>query len=62
MADTRECPSCAMDVPAEAETCPVCGYEFPVARAGVRPMAWVFVGLMVLFAVPALAWLLGWFG
>ena len=51
-----------MAVPAGAEVCPVCGYEFPVARAGVAPMAWVFVGLMVLFAVPLVAWLLGWLG
>ena len=58
----RECPSCAMAVPADAEACPVCGYEFPVARPGVRPMAWVFVALMVVFALPVLAWLAGWFG
>ncbi len=59
---TRECPSCAMDVPAAAEECPICGYEFPVAKPGVRPAAWLFVGLMVLFALPLLAWLAGWFG
>ncbi|MDH5380140.1 MAG: hypothetical protein OEW75_04760 [Cyclobacteriaceae bacterium] len=25
----KECPSCAMDVDAKADYCPVCGYEFP---------------------------------
>lgn len=51
-----------MDVPADATVCPVCGYEFPVAKAGVRASAWLFVALMVLLAVPLLAWLLGWLG
>ena len=62
MTSTRECPSCAMEVPADAVECPVCSYEFPVPKAGVRMSAWLFVALMVLFAVPLLAWLLGWFG
>jgi predicted amidophosphoribosyltransferase len=26
---TRECPSCACDVPANNNRCPICGYEFP---------------------------------
>ena len=54
----KECPACAMDAP----ECPYCGYEFPVARAGTRPVGWVMVALMVLFAVPLLAWLLGLLG
>lgn len=58
----KECPSCAMEVPADAEVCPICDYEYPVARAGVTPMAWLFVALMVLFALPLVAWLAGWFG
>ncbi len=62
MSAVRECPSCGMEVPAEASECPVCGYEFPEPRRGVRASAWLFVALMVLFAVPLLAWLLGWLG
>ena len=58
----RECPSCGLAVADDAEVCPYCGYEFPVARRGTRSMAWLFVALMVLFAFPALAYLLGWFG
>jgi len=27
--NTKQCPSCAMDVDAGAETCPICDYEFP---------------------------------
>ncbi|MEM6289037.1 MAG: zinc ribbon domain-containing protein [Bacteroidota bacterium] len=57
---TRECPACGMETDAEADACAICGYEFPVQRRGTRASAWLFVALMVLFAVPLLAWLLGW--
>lgn len=59
---TRECPSCALEAPADADECPYCGYEFPVPRPGVRPMTWAMIGLMVLFGVPLLVWLMGWLG
>lgn len=62
MEPTRECPSCAMEVDADTSECPICGYEFPVPKAGVTASAWLFVALLVLFAVPLLAWALGWFG
>ena len=58
----EECPSCGLAVPEDAAECPYCGYEFPVARAGTRATAWLMIGLMVLFALPVLAWLLGWLG
>ena len=58
----RECPSCGFAVDTGAEVCPYCAYEFPVRKASTSTMAWLFVGLMVLFAVPLVAWLLGWFG
>jgi hypothetical protein len=58
----KECPSCALTVEGEAPVCPYCGYEFPVPRAGTRATTWVMVALMVLFALPLLAWLLGWLG
>lgn len=44
----RECPSCGLEVEAEAEVCPYCGYEFPESRTGFGPMAWLFVALMLL--------------
>ena len=55
----RECPACAMEAPSEATECPYCSYEFPVARRGSRPVGWLMVALMVLFALPLLAWLSG---
>ncbi|MFN3595944.1 MAG: zinc ribbon domain-containing protein [Rubricoccaceae bacterium] len=60
--ETRECPACALDAPAAAPVCPFCGYEFPRPQAGTRPAAWLMIVLMVLFAVPLLAWLMGWLG
>ena len=58
----REGPSCGLAVDEAAEACPYCGYEFPLRKAGVSAMAWVFVALMVLFALPFLARWLGWIG
>ena len=60
-ASTRECPACAMAVPADAPECPVCGYEFPVERAGTRTSAWLMIALMA-GAGSAVAYLLGWIG
>ena len=51
MADRlRECPSCALDAPADADVCPFCGYEFPVQKSSVK---WAAVAMAIL--------LLGWF-
>lgn len=47
----RECPSCAMEVDADADVCPICGYEFPRQPTGVQIMAWVMVALMILWLV-----------
>lgn len=55
----KECPACALEAPADAAECPYCGYEFPVPRPGLRPVTWVMIALMILFAIPLLAWLLG---
>jgi hypothetical protein len=57
---TRECPACALEAPLDAAVCPYCGYEFPTPKVGVRPVGWLMIVLMVLFAVPLLAWLAGW--
>lgn len=58
MSPTKECPACAMDAPKDADVCPWCGYEFPVPKAGVRASAWLMAALMLLLAIPLLAWLL----
>jgi len=35
---TRECPSCATEVAANHNRCPICGYEFPNASPKQRGM------------------------
>jgi len=41
---TKECPSCAMEIDAKAEVCPICQYEFPKQS---RFSIWVAVLLIV---------------
>src|ERR1700755_2207899 len=41
----KECPSCAMEVDADAKVCPICGYEFTEGHsAGSR---WLAILLIV---------------
>ena len=42
---TKECPSCAMEIDAKADVCPICQYEFPKQS---RVSVWVAVVLIVL--------------
>lgn len=49
--EKRECPGCAMEVDADAEVCPICGYEFPKQPKTLQIMVWVMIVLL-------LAWLL----
>ena len=49
--ETKECPSCALEVPAEADVCPYCGYEFPEQKTGVKGFAILFAVLMLLWAI-----------
>jgi RNA polymerase subunit RPABC4/transcription elongation factor Spt4 len=49
--ETRECPGCAVEVDADAEKCPICGYEFPKQPIGVKIMAWVMVILLLAWLV-----------
>lgn len=44
----RECPSCGLDVPEDAEICPFCQYEFPELSTARKGMAWVFALLLLL--------------
>ncbi|HEX7070630.1 MAG TPA: zinc ribbon domain-containing protein [Rhodothermales bacterium] len=48
MAKTRECPSCALEIDARAETCPYCGYELPTDK-----LSWKLVAIV---AALLLAW------
>ena len=47
MSKTRECPSCALEAPADAATCPYCGYEHPAAGRGNRFFALLFILLLL---------------
>lgn len=38
-----------MEVDADAEMCPICGYEFPRRRPGVQIAAWIMILLMLLW-------------
>lgn len=59
MDDTRECPSCALEVDRSADVCPYCGYEFPEQKSGVSIVAWVLVLLLLWPAIKGLMYLFG---
>ena len=48
----KECPSCAMNVDARADACPICGYEFTDKRNA--NLKWVAIILALLFLLLAL--------
>lgn len=57
--NTRECPSCALEVPADVDECPYCGYEFPEQKRGVKSFTLLFVVLMLGWALYELVHFLG---
>lgn len=46
----RECPGCAMEVAANENVCPICGYAFPHEHPVRRRIIWV-VALLMLVAL-----------
>jgi uncharacterized paraquat-inducible protein A len=46
---TRECPGCAVEVPANENRCPICGYEFPVRGALHRNLGWIAALVLAAF-------------
>lgn len=54
----KECPSCALDVPAGAEECPYCQYEFPREKPGLKYAALL---IALLFAWPLIRLLMSLF-
>ncbi|WP_186756867.1 hypothetical protein [Echinicola salinicaeni] len=48
---TRECPSCAMEVDAKADLCPICKYEFPKNSPIIQIVAILLVILFVLMYI-----------
>jgi len=49
MNDEKECPSCAMPADKNAETCPICGYEFPRQPLSLKLGVWLLIVLMLLW-------------
>ncbi|HEX6981334.1 MAG TPA: zinc ribbon domain-containing protein [Balneolaceae bacterium] len=47
--EKKECPSCAVEVDADAEVCPICGYEFPRQSTAVKIAVWVMIALMLIW-------------
>ena len=53
----RECPSCACEVAANNNRCPICGYEFP--HAAPRQNFLRYGGALIMLAI--MLWMLmGW--
>jgi hypothetical protein len=51
---TRECPSCAMEIDANAKECPICGYEFPRYSAPTKMVALLLALLFLLSSIVAI--------
>ncbi|HYW36197.1 MAG TPA: zinc ribbon domain-containing protein [Balneolaceae bacterium] len=47
----KECPGCAMMVDADADVCPICGYEFPRRSTTLQIVAWILIIILLLFWV-----------
>lgn len=46
--NTKECPSCAMEIDSKAKICPICQYEFPRQASGT---IWIAVLLIIVFVL-----------
>ncbi len=51
---TRECPGCAVEVPANENRCPICGYEFPARGRMHRHLWWLALLALALLLLPLL--------
>ncbi|MCA6363534.1 MAG: hypothetical protein IM638_10885 [Bacteroidetes bacterium] len=52
---TKECPSCAMEIPKNAEECPVCNFEFPVQPKSHTWIIWIVLIAFVLMLFGGIA-------
>lgn len=43
----KECPGCAVEVDADHDVCPICGYEFPKQSLAFKIGVWVLILLML---------------
>ncbi|MEP5612719.1 MAG: zinc ribbon domain-containing protein [Cyclobacteriaceae bacterium] len=44
--ETKECPSCAMNIDVSSKECPICQYEFSEIQVGYK---WIAVLLAIIF-------------
>ena len=49
---TRECPGCAVEVAANENRCPICGYAFPARGPLQRNLPWIVLLLLALLLIP----------
>lgn len=49
--EKKECPGCAVEVDADAEVCPICGYDFPQRSKAVKYSAWLMIILILLWMI-----------
>jgi RNA polymerase subunit RPABC4/transcription elongation factor Spt4 len=54
MSRTRECPSCASEVPGDSRQCFICGYEFPGSQFNRSWRVIVAIILVLIFLIPLL--------
>ena len=45
----KECPGCAVEVDADNEVCPICGYEFPKQPLSLKIAVWIFIALTLIW-------------
>jgi predicted amidophosphoribosyltransferase len=45
---TKECPSCAMNIPANDKVCPICQHEFASYSLGIRGIAIALLIILLL--------------
>lgn len=48
---TVECPSCAMQVDAKSEECPICGYDFPKQSKSLMIVVWIMIALLIFYFI-----------
>jgi predicted amidophosphoribosyltransferase len=46
----KECPNCGMEIAANENACPICGYVFPACPRGTRAL-WAAVALLLVAAI-----------
>lgn len=49
--NTKECPSCAMEVDASSTICPICQYEFAETKTSYKWIAIILAVIMLLYLV-----------